>query len=243
MLKQLGNMHHSVRTAFVSFSVFFAAFFCIPSVYAARPSTAPKIVNWDYAWSIDSEADAEDLAQWDVLIIDVENAHYSHAELERIKELNPDIKLLAYISLADIRPDASSLDEGTMRKDIGEGLDSHADWIVHLSDGSAAEWWPTYYIMNVTDEGADSHGALFRDYFVDQVRSHIIDDSIWDGVFYDNLWESISFVSSSVDLNRNGHADSASTMDAEWKDGVTKTLLATRSAADAEGRSDRKSVV
>ncbi|MCW1929789.1 MAG: putative glycoside hydrolase, partial [Candidatus Kerfeldbacteria bacterium] len=146
--------------------------------------------------------------------------------------------LLAYISLVDIRPDASSLDAGTMRKAIGEGLDAHEDWIVHLKDGSRAEWWPTYTIMNITDYGKDSEGSTFRDFFIDEMRDRIINDAVWDGVFYDNLWESVSFVSNQIDLNRNGVAESPSTMDAAWKNGIAQALQATRDAADEEGRED-----
>lgn len=208
------------------------ALFVYPAdAQAGRPDTAPKIVNWNYAWSVDSVEDAETLALWDVLIMDVENATYSHDQLAYIKTINPDIKLLAYISLIDIRPDASSLDQGTLRKYLGEGLDAHEEWIVHTANGSRAEWWPEYTIMNIAN-------ADFRTFFVDAVTERIIEDEIWDGVFYDNLWESVSFVSATLDLDYDGQAESSSVVDARWVDGISQALQQTRAAAEQRDRTD-----
>lgn len=230
-------------TLFSRLSLAIAAMLCIGVLLsiqvdaAERPDTAPRIVNWNYDWSIETEDEVEDLSQWDVVIFDVENAHYSHARMEKIKENNPDIIFLAYISLADIRPDASSLDEGTLRQQIGAQLDANPDWLVYTENGNQAEWWPTYDIMNITDGGTDADGNLFRDYFVSAITDRVISDPLWDGVFYDNLWEGISFVSSKIDLNHDGDAESSANADEQWQDSVRTVLKNTRAAAKQAGRS------
>ncbi len=171
-----------------------------------------------------------------MLIIDIENEYYSRDRLEYIKDLNPDIKLLAYISMVDIRSDAHSLDTGTARDYIGEQLKDHPEWVVKLKSGKNAEWWPDYSIMNITERAPKVNGDRFNVWFAKFIRDAVIEDSIWDGVFYDNVWESVAFVSSNIDLNQNGKAESKKKMNQLWRQGVRKVLKKTRKYANKKNR-------
>lgn len=199
-----------------------------PATASHRPDTAPNIVNWDFQWSIDSQAQVEELSEWDVVIADIENEFYSRDELVELKELHPDIILLAYISLSDIRPDAAELQTGTARNYIGEQLEDNPDWILRNDKGKPVEWWPTYSIFNITNQALLINGKRFNDFYSAFVRDAIVKDTLWDGIFFDNLWDDISFVSTAVDLNQDGVAESAAIMDEEWRKGVQKILKKTR---------------
>ncbi len=178
----------------------------------------PRIANWNYSWDVEA-SEVETMAQWDLLIIDIEAAHYSPERLREIKELNPDIKILAYISLLDIRADAADLDEGTFRKELGEQIAANPDWVLKNAKGNKLTWWEDYDILNVTGDWAG--------YFSTAVTNKLEENpNIWDGVFYDNLWEDVSWVGN-VDLDLDGTKDKAATADSEWKAGVKSILKKT----------------
>ncbi|MFH1426545.1 MAG: putative glycoside hydrolase [Candidatus Kerfeldbacteria bacterium] len=206
---------------------------------AARPDDAPKIVNWNFSWGVESKEQAEELAQWDVLIIDIEAALYTPKRLEYIKELNPNIKLLAYVSISDIRKDAHTLDAGTSRRYLGTILQEHPDWILRDTGGNPVEWWPGNYICNLSNKAPVHDGARINDIFARFVRDWVIKEKIWDGVFIDNLYEGISFAGAQIDLDQDGVAESAADVNAKWRKGVRSSLKQIKTYA----RNNRKKFI
>lgn len=205
-------------------------------VDARRPADAPKLANLNFMWSIDSDAQVKKLAQYDLLVIDVENAHYSLKRLKAVKAENPDIKILAYISMTDLLPTASELDEGTMRKKLGEKIDASPEWKLRNSRGNTVHWWQDYTVFNLTDNAPSVGGEKFNDYFPRLVRDEIIQEQVFDGVFYDNLWEGASFIDGNIDLNQNGSAESAAAVDEAWRAGTKEILKKTKNYARSSGR-------
>ncbi len=202
-----------------------------PAQAGHRPDTAAPIVNWNFKWSIDSDEEAERLSEWDVLILDVENEFYSRDRIKYIKKLNPEIKVFAYISLSDIRKDASSLDKGTARKYLGQQLDDNDNWVLRKKNGKPATWWPGNYIRNLTNQAPKVDGKRLNEAYPIFLRDAIIKDKIWDGIFFDNVWEGVSFVSGSIDTNQDGKAESSKKLNKQWRAGVRKVLKKTRKYA------------
>lgn len=201
-----------------------------------RPDDAAQLASWYYKWSIDSKSEAKRLAENDVLIIDIESEFYSRADLTYIKKLNPDIKLLAYISMTDLLPTAAALDEGTTRKEIGEMIEAHPEWMLRRANGATAHWWADFTVFNITNQAPEVDGESFNVWFAKLIRDQVVKDDIWDGVFYDNLWEGISFVGSDIDTNNDGIAESAATMDKQWRKGTRTILQKTKKYAKNNGR-------
>lgn len=198
----------------------------------ANSDGTPRIANWYFKYSIDSDEEARELAERDVILLELNNESTSRNKLELIKEINPDIILLAYVSMADIRPDASELPEGTYRRYIGEALDENPGWIMKKANGDNAEWWPTYRIFNVTNKAPkNSTGKRFNDYYPRFLRDAVIKDPLWDGIFFDNVWEGVSFVSADIDTNSDGKKESVAKMNKQWRKGVQKILKKTRKYA------------
>ena len=50
----------------------------------------------------------------------------------------------------------------------------------------------------------------------------------WDGVFYDNCFNNASWVSSDIDLNGDGIAESGSEVDRQWQEGMNLMMKRTR---------------
>lgn len=172
---------------------------------------ALKIANLYYRWDITKEK-VEELAQWDLLLVDMENQFYTPENLRKIKELNPHIILLAYISPIDIFQ-TSPVDENNYHNQLLAKIYQHPEWILMEKDGDYARYWKNNIILDITQEE-------WRKAFVDFVEDTIMQEDIWDGVFYDNLWEGIQFTGADVKIT-----------DTEWKNGIRKMLQRTRNVS------------
>ncbi|MBU0731982.1 putative glycoside hydrolase family 15 protein [Patescibacteria group bacterium] len=175
----------------------------------------PKVANWYFKWDI-SDKKVDELAKYDMLLIDMETAYYSRDNLVKIKEENPDIILLAYLSPVDIRKDATSFKENNYHKRIGEAIEAHPEWILRQTNGNPAEWWPGNYILDITNQE-------YRQWMADFVQEEIADDPIWDGIFYDNLWDGIDWLDQDVGFH-----------DEKWRSSMKKLLKRTRNEAKKE---------
>lgn len=191
---------------------------------------SPQISNWWFKWGM-SNSEMEQMSRYDVVLVDVENQTYSKQQLKQLRQLNPDIVILAYISMSDIRPDANDLDDATFRGKLGNRMAQHPEWILKNSSGERVEWWPTYKIFNVTDNSSTTN-KKFNQVFPKMVKKHIYSTGLWDGVFLDNVWEDASWINSDIDLNQDGIAESASTLDTAWNNGVKKILKRIRNKTD-----------
>ncbi len=75
--------------------VFVCIILLFPSDYSSA-RVAPKRANYYLSWEI-SDAKARELAKWDLLILDMETQVSSLSALKKIRQLNPNIIILAYI--------------------------------------------------------------------------------------------------------------------------------------------------
>ena len=97
-----------------------------PSLAYSEPKTYPKLANYFLKWTLD-DYDAKELAKWDLLILDMETQKNSRAQIEKIRELNPDIMILAYITSQEIIGDIYSnpwSQNATLRKKLVDNIDS-----------------------------------------------------------------------------------------------------------------------
>lgn len=186
----------------------------------------PRIANYYLSWEL-SESTAKELSKWDVVVLDMEIQLRSPHLLQKMREWNPDIVLLVYITPQEIIRDHHD-SFSKMRKNFGSGISSN--WYLKGSDGSKLSWWPGTYLLNVTDDAPKVNGVNFQDYLVNVVVGELLSNNYWDGVYYDNMWDSIThFVGDDVDYNLDGQKDSS--LDTKWQQGMTSIYQKTRSAA------------
>jgi hypothetical protein len=86
-------------------------------------------------------------------------------------------------------------------------------------------------LLNITDgAGLSANGERWNDYLPEFVKNEVMSTGFWDGVFYDNIWTSISWYNNgNIDLNNDGILESKSVTEKAWSDGVKKMLAKTQS--------------
>ncbi|HEX9664717.1 MAG TPA: putative glycoside hydrolase [Patescibacteria group bacterium] len=183
----------------------------------------PKLSNYFLKWGV-SDQEAKELARWDLLIIDMEAQVYTPQNLKKIRQYNPDVKILAYITSQEIRKDAPALDKRTLRSQLYGGI--HQQWYLKNSSGQNLNWWPGTLLLNITDQSPGNYG--WNDYLPQFVADKILSTGLWDGVFYDNTWPDVSWVSGQIDLNNDQAAEPPLVVDAAWRSGMEKILRETR---------------
>lgn len=216
---------------------FIKAFFLCVLLFASTffPSTAnavldshisPKLVNYYLNWEL-TDAQATELAQWDVVVLDMEIQYRAPQLLAKMRELNPDIILLVYITPQEIRQDAAN-SYSVMRRRLAAGISD--DWYLKDASGKRLSWWPGTYLLNITNSAPLKNGQRLNDYMANFVTNELLSSGYWDGVFYDNSWDNITyFAGSNIDLAGNGVSDT--NLDAAWREGMKTLYNKTRTLA------------
>lgn len=189
--------------------------------------SAPRLANYYLRWEIRS-SDVTELAKWDLLILDMETQATSRALIEKIRALNPEIKILAYITSQEIRRDARG-GSSVMRRKLAGGLAE--EWYLTDVDGHRYSFWPGTDMLNPTSQCPQVNGKSWNDYLANFVAREILSTGLWDGVFYDNTWGGLTWFSGKeVDINRDGQSEGAS-VDAAWREGMRQLFNTTRRLA------------
>ncbi len=209
--------------AVLTILLLFAGFSPAASAEVSPNHPFPRIANYYLRWDI-SDTQATELSKWDVIILDMETQVTSKAQLQKIKTLNPEIIILAYITPQEIRNDAATV-SSQMRRRLHARI--HPDWYVQDTGGQKKTWWPGTSVLNISDLAPLRNGERLNDVMVRFVVEEILSTGLWDGVFYDNAWDGITwFTGTTVDLDLNGYADTA--IDASWRNGMKKLYEDTR---------------
>jgi hypothetical protein len=221
----------SVKKIFISLmpAILLSVFFIFPfSSSSAAPDTgSKKLANYYLSWAL-TEQTARELSKWDLVILDMEIQKRHPDLLLKMRQWNPDIILLVYITSQDIRQDALT-GYSVMRQEYSRGISEN--WYLKNTAGQKQTWWPGTYLLNVSNKAPKSGGISFNDYLVDFVAKKLLSTGYWDGVFYDNAWDNITYFlnHSNLDLNNDSVVDS--NIDEEWKAGMKKIFSETRRLA------------
>lgn len=196
-------------------------------VFAAQGNqTPPKLVNFFLGYEIKPEDPAK-LAQWDIVVLDMDQTFQFPERLREIKRINPKVKLLAYVNSSDVS-------EARFRghpNSPGAKLAGRVpeSWFLARADGSRIQWWPGSWMMNATDKCPIVNGRQWNDILGEFIRDEVMSTGAWDGVFLDSAYSEVTpFSGAGVDMDRNGIADQAKDVDAAWKRGMTKLIRKVR---------------
>ncbi|MFA6486696.1 MAG: putative glycoside hydrolase [Candidatus Magasanikbacteria bacterium] len=195
------------------------------SLFLFYPATesAPKLANYFLYHQI-TDAQARELAKWDLLILDMEVQANSPTQLDLIKKINPDIILLAYITSEEIRDDAGTQSWTPLRRKLSQGIDH--SWFILDHAGAKISIWPGTTMLNVSSLCPTVNGVKFNQYLAQFVAGEILSSGKWNGVFYDNGWEKLSWFTTSADLDRDGQAET--NPDSHWQEGMKELFDTTR---------------
>lgn len=185
----------------------------------------PKLANIFLKWELE-DSDVLELAKWDVLILDMENQINNPQKISKIRELNPNIIILAYVSSQEIRTDVELYSNINLRKKIFSEIPE--SWYLDFK-GKKTSFWPDTWMLNSTDNGEAVNGKRWNDYLPEFVAEEILSSGLWDGVFYDNLFSGISWINGGqIDLDKNNVVDNPILADEAWRQGNVKILKKTR---------------
>lgn len=210
------------RKFFATVLLFFfarACFIAVPAQAAAPSVTYPKHANYFLKWTI-TDSEVKELAKWHVAVLDMEVQARQPEMLKKLRELNPTIILLAYITPQEIRSDAA-ISYSLMRRKLANSIPEA--WYLHGTQGSRLSWWPGTYLLNITNEAPLLSGERLNTHLASFVATEIIGSGLWDGVFYDNAWDNISYFAKTSDIDLNGDRIVDPNVDHAWREGM-KTL-------------------
>ncbi len=201
-----------------------------PTWARAEERVYPRLANYFLKWTIE-DYEVEELSKWDLLILDMEVEQNSRANVEKIRQLNPDIIILAYVTsqevIGDIYQNQYSF-YGNLRKRLVDNIED--SWWLRDKAGNKISFWPGTYMLNVTDgAGASAAGYRWNDYLPIFVRDNIYASGLFDGVFYDNLWGDVTWVrNGDMDINRDKNIRSITEINRAWANGAKKMLTTSR---------------
>lgn len=207
--------------------LFFFFFYPLLAQAAVLKPVYPRLANYFLKWRI-TDAEAKELAKWDLLVLDMEVSKNSRPQLEMIRQLNSKIIILAYLTSEEIIDNVNSYNEAAMRQDLNSNI--FADWYLKDAAGHKVSNWPYTFMLNLTDDAPlNASGQRFNDYLPEFVANKIKATGLWDGVFYDNTWGDISWINKGdLDFNNDGVAESPAEADRLWATGFKKMLAKTR---------------
>lgn len=197
-----------MKKILISLSIIAAAL--IPAFFSIAEDNAIKTANY-YLLSgaaLEDKSIVETLALYDVLVLPAEAQVYNPDFPDEIRELNPDIILLAYV------PSVSWNNSWNDRlHNVLEDSIKSSYWL-NDKRGSNISIWPGTQALDLTSGWNHTLG--------DYVAGKILHNDYWDGVFFDEVSDEIAWVGD-VKLSNNG-----SNVNEEWLDAYTELFYYTR---------------
>ncbi len=178
----------------------------------------PLIANYflDY---ILNQNDAIQLAKRNLIVIDMEHGENNKSNLSLIKSINPEIKMLAYMTTEEIETES---EEGSLREKLFSGIKD--EWWLLNCNGEHIVFWPYTWMLNCSDQCPEIDGERWNTYFADFVASDVLSVNLWDGFYLDNCWDSISWADNCIDINRDGRGDNPDEADLSWFNGMSEMI-------------------
>jgi len=192
----------------------------LPLVSVMSAEKNPKLANYYLHWDV-SDEQALGLAKWDLLILSPQAVERNADLLQVIKEKNPDIKILAYFLSQEINKQALSKNPSGAWGDIYRKAEADNLWLKDVG-GNKLSYWPDAYLINPANQIWNSWLPIY-------INDNFLKKQSWDGIFYDNCWDNVSWAGFSLDMNNDGQKDSAQVADSFWSNGIKSMLQKTQS--------------
>ena len=195
--------------------------------FVSADEAYPRLANYFLKWEM-TATEAEDLSKWDLIILDMENQENNPELIKKIRQLNPDIKILAYVTSQEIMDNPEDYRNAWMRQLLSEQIID--EWYLRDDNGNKVVNWPYTSMLNLSEKaGRNSAGQRYNEFLPYFVRDHLQASGLWDGVFLDNVWGDVAWVNgANLDLDNNGSRDSALVANSLWAEGTAKILRLTR---------------
>ncbi len=189
-----------------------------------QPGAYPKLANYYHClWRIDN-SQANALAKWDLIVVDYKVVSTSPESIRQIRAQNSNIKILAWVS--------SGLSLWAQRDPI-ISRDFKESWLLHygdtpenpklLEERRVIMWTNKAGSVQAAGMNPASEWSTYLPHFIYQ---EVISSGLFDGVFYDCLWDKVW--KRNIDIDNDGIADSQAVVEREYQKGMTKIVELTR---------------
>lgn len=143
------------------------------------------------------------LSTFDLIVIPSEAQVYNESFFSQIRSINSDIVILAYVPTVSWNNIYWS---DPLHQQMKRGLDD--SWWLRDGNGDRVSVWPNTNALNLNSE--------WIEYLPTFVEEEMLSTGLWDGIFYDEVQDSISWLGD-VDVDKDGDSDSASAADTLWE--------------------------
>ena len=197
-----------------------------PAVVRAEDNY-PRLANYFLKWTM-TEAEAKELSRWNLVILDMENQENNPELIRKIRQFNPRVKILAYITSQEIIDNPENYEHAWLRQSLSSQIIDA--WRLKDDRGNKVVNWPSTSMLNLSDRaGRNADHQLFNEFLPRFVRDNLKSSGLWDGVFYDNVWGDVSWVNAgNLDFDNDGKKETALVADSLWTEGNAKLLRLTR---------------
>lgn len=176
-----------------------------------------------------SDAEADVLAQWDMVILGMQAQDTSRSQIERLRRKNPDILIIAYLASAEVpyaNVDVIESENGPWHA-LMSGIDDA--WWLREEDDEIVSFWPGNRSLNPTNNSSLAHNKRWNTYLPEFIDEELMSTDLWDGVFFDSVWDTAAWVNDGdLDLDRDGTRESGEELDEEWNEGMQTLFRETR---------------
>ena len=176
---------------------------------------------------------AEKLSRFSMVIADLDNAWNNLNSLLKIKELNPNLKLICYSNPMEI---FDPLVKNRPRQNAWstEIINSYPNWLLKTLSGKKAVFFEGMRMLNLSADCPRINGQTYGEWMAKLLIKDVLSlkdeqgNLIWDGYFMDNCSPTISWVSprDPLDVGKS----SPELIDRSWSEGNYKFLSIIRQA-------------
>jgi len=204
-----------------------------------QPYSIKSVEYWTYP--VLTLQEAKDLAPYSLIIIELDNLFNNRASLARIKELNPQAKLICYSNPMEFFSPVGD-DRPIQKKWAKLVEEKYPNWQLKTAAGGAAIFWPGMIMLNLSAAcptyNIPGYGQVNYTQWMAQELLSILADTLWDGYYMDNGGGNISWLyqesTTQIDADNNGRPDDQAVLDSLWSQGIHDFLSQLRTARDLD---------
>lgn len=184
---------------------------CVQPVLAWEEKTDfPKIANTYLLPNVPKE-NFDDLAQFDLVILDVDAQTIDPSLFYVLRSENPDIKTLAYIPSQSVND--QDLSAWARFRNINYKKVNEEDWWLLSSNGEIVNF-PGWDTINFVDGGDE-----WNEYLSSLIASDVASRDVWDGIFLDMVFADLCWINNGdIDLDQDGERESDVELNAYWNE-------------------------
>lgn len=162
---------------------------------------------------------------YQLIIIGVENQDNNPGQLDRMRRIRPGVILVPYLSLGTFPDGQMNQNEGPNGPvhQLFRQLTTHM-WL-YTTNHELLSTWEGSHVMNLTT-------PPWRDLVVSVIanRTFATHPTWTSGVYFDEIFRAISWLSPIIDANEDGQADNPVTLDQAWAQGEINPMTRLRQA-------------